>query len=160
MIINLINKLEIIENKTSSNCNFKGRFWNDTDEDNYPILKGYKSWNKFNNNLSDVKLNSDDIQDIEEFWDNINNSLKMTIQSLQGLKNYKDLPKTYISKDHLIPFCIDKKIKSLNKTIYEPLSNTLYHHIVKPDIIDENKSKRAYESIKVYKQVSTFSDFS
>ena len=51
----------------------------------------------------------------------------------------------------MIPFCIDKKFKSLNETIYESLSNTLYHHIVKPDIIDENKSKIEYESIKFYK---------
>ena len=68
----------------------------------------------------------------------------MTIQSLFCLNNYKYLPKLY-RKYNLITFCIDKKIKSLNETIYESLSNTLYHHIVKPDIIDENKSKRAYE---------------
>ena len=74
--------MEIIEdkNKTSYNFNFKGRLWNYKDEEKYTLLKGYKSWNKFNNNISDVKLNSDYIQGIEEFWDNINNYLKMKIQ--------------------------------------------------------------------------------
>ena len=78
-----------------------------TDTDTYPILKSANEknfhCNKFLTNLTNIKLESDKLNDIQKFWNSINTAFYSKLATNKGVGIYKELTSTYNIKHIVTP---------------------------------------------------------
>ena len=78
-----------------------------TETETYPILKSANEnnfhCNIFLTNLSNIKLESEKLNYIQNIWNNINTAFSSTLATDKGLVTYKELTSVYNIKDKITP---------------------------------------------------------
>ena len=107
------------------------------DVQQYPLLRSemgnYNNhWSNFKSNLNSFKLASDDILEMDRFWDTVDLAFMTTLGCNKGLKSYKELNQYYDPKVHLLP--ADKSNSKYNEclNVYINLSTVLRNVLIDP----------------------------
>ena len=113
----------------------------------YPLLKSTEpkhSFGKFQTYLTGIELESDSLASLEIFWNTINSTLMMVLQSNQLFPDYKDLDTTFSPQDILIPPHGDPNHATIVNA-YVCFSKILRNFLLSASTIKQEKAPNAYK---------------
>ena len=117
------------------------------DAERYPLIKSLDpkhSFAKFQSHLSGIELESDSLASWENFWDTINSTLMMVLQSNQLFPNYRDLDMSFSPQSILIPPHGDPNHAAIVNA-YSRFSRILRNFLLSSSTIKQEKAPDGYK---------------
>ena len=118
-----------------------------TDTDTYPILKSANEKNfhlkKLLVNLSNIKLESEKLNDIQNLWKSINTTSCSTLVTDKGLRKHQEGTSTYNIKDIITP-TMRYTLYAIYQVAYEHFTKIIRDYITKKENIYNEKSPNTF----------------
>ena len=95
-------------------------------------------------NLTNIKLELDKLNDIQNFWNSINNAFYSTLEKNKGLGIYKELTSTYNIKDTITPPICHTQY-TMGQAAYEHFNRIIMGCITKKETIDNEKNPNSFK---------------
>ena len=73
-----------------------------------------------------------------------------TMNSPTGYKDFEDLREHYEPKLTLVPYSSTPTVLNNCKSIYASLSKIMFNHLIRKDVINQEKCPKSYELLKVH----------
>ena len=122
-----------------------------TDTDTYPILKSANEkdfhWNRFLTKLSDIKMESDKLNDIQTFWNNINTAFYSLLATNKKIGLYKEFTRYHNTKEHTTP-PVGHTQYNMGQAVNAYFYRIIKDHLTKKNEIDCDKSQKGIQGIQ------------